>query len=109
MVQPSPPPVAAPCRRCDSHAFRVPTNQFDFRAYLPTPKPSSLRVTGHPRRRRLVTVGRRVDGVPAIYETTLRPDAIHTSYVVGVAWMDTKLLRATLYSAVRFPWRPVSE
>jgi hypothetical protein len=48
-------------------------------------------------------VGRRVDGVPAIYTTTLRPDAVHTSYVVGVAWMDTKLLSATLYSGSWIP------
>ncbi len=48
-------------------------------------------------------VGRRVNGVPAIYETTLRPDAVHTSYVVGVAWMDTKLLRASLYSGSWIP------
>ena len=42
-------------------------------------------------------------GVPAIYETMLRPSAIHTSYVVGVAWMDTKLLKATLYSGSQIP------
>jgi hypothetical protein len=48
-------------------------------------------------------VGRLVSGVPAVYETTLRPDAIHTSYVVGVAWMDTKLLKATLYSGSQIP------
>jgi hypothetical protein len=48
-------------------------------------------------------IGRRVDGVPAIYETTLRPDAVHTSYVVGVAWIDTKLLRASLYSGSTIP------
>lgn len=47
--------------------------------------------------------GRLVDGVPAVYETLLRPSAIHTSYVVGVAWMDTKLLRATLYSGSQIP------
>jgi hypothetical protein len=47
--------------------------------------------------------GRKVDGIPALYETTLRPDAVHTSYVVGVAWMDTKLLRATLYSGSTIP------
>ena len=47
--------------------------------------------------------GRLVDGIPAVYETTLRPDAVHTSYVVGVAWMDTKLLRATLYSGSQIP------
>ena len=44
-----------------------------------------------------------VDGLPAVYETMLRPDAIHTSYVVGVAWMDTKLLKATLYSGSQIP------
>jgi hypothetical protein len=48
-------------------------------------------------------VGRRVDGVPAIYVTSLRPDAVHTSYVDGVAWMDTKLLNATLYSGSWIP------
>ena len=48
-------------------------------------------------------IGRKVGGVPAVYETTLRPDAVHTSYVVGVAWMDTKLLRATLYSGSQIP------
>jgi hypothetical protein len=47
--------------------------------------------------------GRLVDGLPAVYETVLRPSAIHTSYVVGVAWMDTKLLRATLYSGSQIP------
>ncbi len=49
------------------------------------------------------TVGRSVDGLPAVYETMLRPSTIHTSYVVGVAWMDTKLLRATLYSGSQIP------
>ena len=48
-------------------------------------------------------VGRLVGGVPAVYETTLRPDAVHTSYVVGVAWMDTDLLKATLYSGSEIP------
>jgi phosphodiester glycosidase len=47
--------------------------------------------------------GRLVDGLPAVYETELRPSAIHTSYVVGVAWMDTELLRATLYSGSQIP------
>ncbi len=47
--------------------------------------------------------GRRVDGVPAVYETYMRPDAVHTSVVVGVAWMDTKLLSATLYSGTTIP------
>lgn len=47
--------------------------------------------------------GRLVGGIPAVFETTLRPDSVHTSYVVGIAWMDTKLLRATLYSGSEIP------
>ncbi len=50
-----------------------------------------------------VPAGRTVNGVPAIYTTTVRPDAVHTSYVVGVAWMDTKLLSASLYSGSYIP------
>ncbi|HWC39971.1 MAG TPA: hypothetical protein VG476_15645 [Acidimicrobiales bacterium] len=42
-------------------------------------------------------------GLPAVYVTAVRPDAIHTSLVTGVAWMDTKLLRATLYAGTQTP------
>ncbi|MHB8593937.1 MAG: hypothetical protein ACYDB3_06325, partial [Acidimicrobiales bacterium] len=47
--------------------------------------------------------GRLVAGVPAVYEAYLRPDSVHTSVVVGVAWMDTKLLSARLYSGSTIP------
>jgi len=47
--------------------------------------------------------GRQVHGIPAVYVTQMRPDAVHTSQVVGFAWMDTKLLRATLYSGSIIP------
>ena len=42
-------------------------------------------------------------GVPTIYEAFVRPDNVHTSYVVGVAWMDPTLLRAHLYSGSYIP------
>jgi hypothetical protein len=49
-------------------------------------------------------VGRRTaKGVPTIYEAFVRPDPVHTSYVVGVAWMDPTLLRAQLYSGSFIP------
>jgi len=48
-------------------------------------------------------VGRLIDGIPAVYEADLRPDPVHTSVVTGVAWMDTKLLGATLYSGSTIP------
>ena len=73
-------------------------------AHLPVParmtSPAGHRLPGegvwHP-------AGRRVGGYPAVYETWVRPDAVHTSLVIGVAWMDTKLLRATLYSGSTIP------
>jgi len=40
--------------------------------------------------------GRSVDQRPALYITTLRPPYSNT--VAGVAWMDTRLVRARLYS-----------
>lgn len=60
--------------------------------------------------------GRPVHGLPAVYESFLRPDAQHTSLVAAVAWMDTTLLRARLYGGSYIPghgpWRytaPVSD
>jgi len=47
--------------------------------------------------------GRLVHGVPAVYETYVEPDAVHTSVVIGVAWMDTTLLSARLYSGSTIP------
>ena len=48
-------------------------------------------------------VGRLVANCAAVYETYVRPDAVHTSYVVGLAWMDPKLLSAALYSGSQVP------
>ncbi len=45
--------------------------------------------------------GRQVDGKAAVYETTLRPAA--SQPVAGVAWMDTALLAARLYSGSESP------
>ena len=42
-------------------------------------------------------------GLPAVYVTYIRPDAVHTSYAVGVAWMDTKILSGQLYSGSQIP------
>ena len=73
-------------------------------AHLPPPAPvaplASPALAGegqwHP-------VGRRVGGLPAVYEAFLRPDAVHTSLVAAVAWMDTRLLRVALYSGSYVP------
>jgi hypothetical protein len=46
-------------------------------------------------------VGRSVGGVPAVYETTLVPPG--GSLPAGIAWMDTHLLSALLYSGSKSP------
>ncbi len=45
--------------------------------------------------------GRRVDGVPVVYETTLVPPG--GTQLAGIAWMDTALLSARLYSGSKSP------
>jgi hypothetical protein len=45
--------------------------------------------------------GRLVDGMPAVYETTLVPPG--AALRAGIAWMDTKLLSARLYSGSLSP------
>jgi hypothetical protein len=48
-------------------------------------------------------IGRTVAGVPTTYAAYLRPNAVNTSLVTGVAWMDTKLLSAKLYAGTSIP------
>lgn len=45
--------------------------------------------------------GRRVKGIPAVYETTLVPPG--GSQPAGIAWMDAHLLAARLYSGSKSP------
>jgi len=100
-----PPPVGG---KPPAGAIRVPhastANVASAPAHLPPPSPiQPFAAPAIPGEGQWSSVGRPVGGIPAIYQTTLRPDAIHTSYVVGVAWMDTKLLKATLYSGSQIP------
>jgi len=84
------------------HSATVPVDAGP--AHLPPPPPiTPFASPAIPGEGQWSPAGRMVDGIPALYETTLRPDAVHTSYVVGVAWMDTKLLQATLYSGSQIP------
>ena len=48
-------------------------------------------------------LGDPVKGVPAMYAAFLRPDAVHTSLVTGVAWMDPLLIKAVGYAGVQEP------
>jgi hypothetical protein len=83
-----------------NQAGRVRSGIAHLRAPARMTSPAGKRLPGegiwHP-------AGRRVGGYPAIYETWVRPDSTHTSLVIGVAWMDSKLLRARLYSGSTIP------
>ena len=54
-----------------------------------------------------------IAGQPAIQAAFLRPDATHTSYVVGVASLDQKLVRMVLHPGTKVPggsgWSQSSE
>jgi len=44
-----------------------------------------------------------VHGQPAIRAAFLRPDSQHTSYLVGVAWLNQKLVRIVLHPGYKVP------
>ena len=48
-------------------------------------------------------LGSTVKGIPTMYESFVRPDAVHTSFIVGMVWMDPKLLKLNLYSGSYIP------
>jgi hypothetical protein len=73
-------------------------------AHLPPPTPiAPLAGTSIAGEGQWQPAGRLVGGIPAVYETYVSPDPVHTSVVTGVAWMDTELLSATLYSGSTIP------
>jgi hypothetical protein len=89
-----------------SHPGTTPGTTPAHRSLVPLPIPAPISPIASPPiagEGQWHAVGRSVDGVPAVYEAFLRPDSIHTSLVAGVAWMDTKLLRAALYSGSIIP------
>lgn len=74
------------------------------RASKPLPAPSALKPFGPTKiagQGNWHAVGRPVDGTRAIYETTMDPPG--GTEVAGVAWMDTRLLSARLYSGSLSP------
>jgi len=48
-------------------------------------------------------VGKTVQGVPAVRVAYLRADAVHTSLLSGVMWMDLKLVQAKLIAGAQAP------
>ncbi len=82
-----------------------PTTTSVSQLALPTPSPLQPIVTSPPisGEGQWSPAGRTVDGIPAVYETYIRPDPVYSSVVTAVAWMDTKLLSTTLYSGSQVP------
>lgn len=99
----APTPSNVPAGDASAHGSSPPpTNAMP--AHLPAPVPLRPFVSSPvPGEGVWRPVGRMVDGLPAVYETFMRPDAIHTGVVSGVVWMDTTLLRAQLYSGSNIP------
>lgn len=69
----------------------------------PLPAPDALAPFGgtDPAQGTWRPAGRRVDGVPVVYETTLVPPG--GTGPAGIAWLDTHLLAARLYSGTGSP------
>jgi hypothetical protein len=70
----------------------------------PLPAPATLTLFGamaYPGEGRWYPAGRLVDGMPAVYETTVLPPG--GTRRAGLAWMDARLLSARLYSGSLSP------
>jgi hypothetical protein len=90
---PPPPPTAAalPATAAGAKASACPSAVKPFVAN-PVPGEGVWRAAGRP-------IGDR----PAVCTTFLRPDAIHTGVVTGVAWMNSSVLRAELFAGTSEP------
>ncbi len=47
--------------------------------------------------------GKLVNGTPAVYQTFVRPDAVHTSLLAGIVRLDQRSLRTALYNGLDVP------
>ncbi|MCU1448858.1 MAG: hypothetical protein JWP02_1028, partial [Acidimicrobiales bacterium] len=72
--------------------------------HLPPPTPiAALAAPALPAEGVWHAAGRPVDGVPAVYVTALRPDAVHTGLATGVAWVDPTLVRGVMFAGRQLP------
>ena len=91
---PKPPPTATAVRhvrKTTSPSVHPPANVAPFAA-TPLPGEGVWR-----------PVGREVNGVPVAWVTYLRPDAVHTSELIGMVHFDMAHLRATLHAGTDVP------
>ncbi len=104
------PAVAAPTGRATRSAAAHPavTTTTDPRDRPPPPVPTAAAtpIDGEGAWR---PTGKLVHGLPAVYQTFVRPDAVHTSLLAGLIRLDQHLLTARLYNGIDVPggtgWR----
>jgi hypothetical protein len=73
-------------------------------AHLPAPPPiAPIAADPLPGEGQWKPLGQPVDGVLAMYAAFLRPDAVHTSLVTAVAWIDPALVKVAGYAGVVEP------
>lgn len=73
-------------------------------AHLPAPAPlTSPASPALPGEGQWQPVGPVFGDVAAVYTTQIRPDAVHTSYLELVAWMDPKVVRFQLHPGAEVP------
>lgn len=97
------PPTTAPSPATSTTTLTGPTSPPAAPFGVPLPAPVALRPfagTGGGQAA-WKPAGRTVDGRPAVYETTLVPPG--GNQPAGIAWMDTRLLSARLYSGSKSP------
>ncbi|MDQ1391407.1 MAG: hypothetical protein QOF30_384 [Acidimicrobiaceae bacterium] len=84
-------------------APELATAAFTGRA-LPAPRPiRSIAANPLPGEGDWSSLGQPVAGKPAMYATYVRPDAVYTSLVTGVAWIDPNLVKFDLFAGVQEP------
>jgi hypothetical protein len=86
----APTPAASPTKKVPDHL----TAPADVRPFVSNPLPHEGVWQ---------TVGKRVEGLPTVEVTYVRPDDLHTSLLTGVMWMDTKLLQTRLIAGTQVP------
>ena len=83
-------------------SLRAAPRRHETRAWAP-PNIAPLVATPLPNEGKWQPSGRLVHGRPAMWIAYLRPDAVHTSLVAGVAYLDMTRLTATLHAGTEVP------
>ncbi len=94
------PPVASKGRGANSSSTTVAVDP----SFLPAPQPvKPIASPALPGEGKWTPEGAAVAGHYGLYVTLMRPDAVHTSLVAGLAWMDPHLLSFIQFAGAQQP------